>query len=145
MESTSSSSALLGVKQTARMGRTGGGNGSPPAAPATPPARGGNGAAFAQQQQQQQQHAVSGRARHAMVVLPIALATFALVLQVWMLSMISANAGAIQWNMGCNFGQCMLLRDHSMRAMGFTCTTVSCCRAVLHARCGAAPADAARF
>ena len=90
-------SHLLSAVQTARMGRTGGGNGSPPAAPSTPPARGnGGGGAFAQQQQQQQQqHAVSGRAKHAMIALPIALATFALVLQVRIQTAMSTGTGGI--------------------------------------------------
>jgi len=132
------------------MGRTGGGNGSPPTAPSTPPARGGNGAASTQQQQQQlqlQQHAVSGRARHAMVALPIALATFALVLQVWIQSMLSAHAGAFGLNRqrAAVFGQRMLLWSRSMRAMETSAETVTCFRAVFHARRGAAPADAARF
>lgn len=71
------------MPQTARMGRTGGGNGSPPAGLSPTHARGSEkgqsgGASFTQQQQ----HALSGRARHAMIALPIMLATFALGLQV---------------------------------------------------------------
>ena len=91
---------LLDAEQTARMGRTGGGgNGSPPAGPATPSARGGGpGGAFSVQQQL---HAVSGRARHAMIALPIVLATFALVLQARKPAL---TVGVIRYGVGSGVG-----------------------------------------
>ena len=73
---------LTVLSQTARMGRTGGGNGSPPAGLSPRHGRGNGQDQLSMSAAQQQQHALSGRARQAMIALPIMLATFALGLQV---------------------------------------------------------------